>query len=64
MATIRVNSADSHVMEPDDLWTANLPDKLKSAGLSVEKRDDGLELISVGQTLLRREMRLRSITRE
>jgi len=55
MATITVNSADSHVMEPDDLWSANLPDKLKSAGLSVEKTDDGFELISVGDTLLRRE---------
>jgi len=53
--TIIVNSADSHVLEPDDLWTRNLPTKLRSGGLTVEKTADGWEHISFGDTLVRRE---------
>ena len=55
MATIAVNSADSHVMEPDDLWRENLPSGLKARGLTVEKTKDGFELITIAGTLIRRE---------
>lgn len=55
MKTISVNSADSHVMEPDNLWKDNLPNSLKDRGLTVAKTNDGFELVSIGDTLIRRE---------
>src|SRR5207245_3328874 len=34
-------SADSHVMEPLDLWTSGLPEHLRAHGPRVEPRDGG-----------------------
>ena len=36
---IWVNSADSHVLEPDDLWTAGLPSHLRQRGPRVEREE-------------------------
>jgi predicted TIM-barrel fold metal-dependent hydrolase len=55
MSTITVNSADSHVMEPDDLWTANMPQEFSAGALRVENAADGFEHIIINGKLMRRE---------
>jgi predicted TIM-barrel fold metal-dependent hydrolase len=46
-------SADSHVMEPLDLWTRHLPPDLRAAGPRVEMRDDAT-FFMVEDTVVRR----------
>src|SRR5207244_11305661 len=46
-------SADSHVMEPLDLWTSGLPEHLRAQGPRVEPRDGGACLL-VEDTVVRR----------
>jgi predicted TIM-barrel fold metal-dependent hydrolase len=50
---LRVHSADSHLMEPEDLWTASLPEELGARAPRVE-RDDKYEYIHLdGQRMFR-----------
>src|SRR5205823_11690125 len=46
-------SADSHVMEPVDLWTSGLPAQLRAHGPRVEPHD-GVECLLVEDTVVRR----------
>ena len=46
-------SADSHVMEPVDLWTSGLPAQLRAHGPRVEPRD-GVACLLVEDTVVRR----------
>jgi predicted TIM-barrel fold metal-dependent hydrolase len=46
-------SADSHVMEPLDLWTTGLPEHLRTQGPRIEARD-GAPCILVEDTVVRR----------
>ena len=46
-------SADSHVMEPLDLWTSGLPEHLRAHGPRVEPRD-GVACLLVEDTVVRR----------
>jgi predicted TIM-barrel fold metal-dependent hydrolase len=62
MNKIWVNSGDSHVQEPDDLWTRELPAQLKSRGPRSEVQGDKeiyyidnefvkLDLVAIAETL-------------
>lgn len=46
-------SADSHVMEPLDLWTGHLPEHLRSQGPRIDLRDD-VVCMMVEDTVVRR----------
>ena len=46
-------SADSHVMEPVDLWTSGLPAQLRAHGPRVEPHD-GVACLLVEDTVVRR----------
>lgn len=46
-------SADSHVMEPLDLWTGHLPEHLRSQGPRIDVRDD-VVCMMVEDTVVRR----------
>ena len=48
-----VNSADSHVLEPSDLWLKNTPAKYRDRTLRVE-RDGDREAISIDGVVIRR----------
>src|SRR5690348_4806927 len=56
METIWANSADSHFLEPDDLWRANVPPEYADAMPRSEREADGEhEIVHVdGQTFRRR----------
>lgn len=46
-------SADAHIVEPSDLWKAQLPPSLKERRLKIETNDDGSAIIGDGQVLSR-----------
>jgi predicted TIM-barrel fold metal-dependent hydrolase len=48
------NSADSHILEPDDLWTANLPEALAQRAPRSEQRGEH-EITIVDGQLVRRD---------
>jgi predicted TIM-barrel fold metal-dependent hydrolase len=47
-----VNSADSHVLEPVDLFTLNVPAKLRDRAPRTVKRDDGREIIYLNDEIV------------
>jgi len=51
-----VNSGDSHVWEPSDLWVRHLPERLREGALTVTPEDSGVETIRIGQRTVRREV--------
>ena len=53
--TYTVNSGDSHVWEPADLWARELPTQVRDRALVVTSGDDGFETISIDGKVLRRE---------
>lgn len=56
MAAKRINSADSHVLEPQDLWEKNLPAKFKERALKVVREDN--EEIAVIDGIVSRRARI------
>jgi predicted TIM-barrel fold metal-dependent hydrolase len=57
MDKIWANSGDSHFLEPDDLWAANLPPSLASRALRSEKDADGeYETIHLDGSSFRRKL--------
>ena len=54
MSKILVNSADSHVLEPLDLWEQALPPRLAQRAPRVERKD-GKETVFVDWQVLRRD---------
>ena len=51
---IWTNSADSHVLEPHDLWLRTLPSELAPRAPRTE-RDDGRETVYVDEQVVRRD---------
>jgi predicted TIM-barrel fold metal-dependent hydrolase len=50
------NSADSHVLEPRDLWTRELPPSLRDRGIRCERESEKRELIFLDNVVIRREI--------
>src|ERR1700737_1046372 len=48
MAAQRVNSADSHVVEPIDLWLERLPASLRERAPRIAEVDGGMRLLVEG----------------
>jgi predicted TIM-barrel fold metal-dependent hydrolase len=49
------NSADSHVLEPEDIWQKNVPAKLRDRALRTEKQSEKLEVIYLDNKIIRRQ---------
>lgn len=50
------NSADSHVLEPPDLWQRELPASLRDRAIRTERPEGGRELIYLDNRVIRREI--------
>ncbi len=47
VAKIKIVDADSHVMEPSDLWEKNLDSSLRNRAIRISKDQDGLEYLEI-----------------
>lgn len=54
--TTRINSVDSHVLEPQDLWVENLPSRFNERALKVVK--EGVEEVAVIDGIVSRRARI------
>ena len=54
-STYIANSADSHVLEPEDVWERNVPARLRSRTLRTERRNEQLEVIYLDNKVIRRQ---------
>jgi predicted TIM-barrel fold metal-dependent hydrolase len=49
------NSADSHVLEPEEIWQENVPRKLRERALRTERQSEKLEVIYLDNKIIRRQ---------
>jgi predicted TIM-barrel fold metal-dependent hydrolase len=49
------NSADSHVLEPEDVWRRNVPSKLRDRAMRTERKSENLEVIYLDNKIIRRQ---------